>query len=253
MVMIKEFLSYRSHVIALVALFVASLALAQIPLFNYLGYEFSALIVLLWSLSAGLLTISLWNKREVQTNEGFAAFAARSLATVLLALVIPLVVIAVNAFFVKNCSFPQGFILFFLVTVLGVVFAHALSLVCLVAFPCRKKTSFVIAWIAVLAQIPYVGLTGPQIFAFNPILIKYLSRLHHCYPAFRWTFALTHSCLCRFLCYRFIWKYPYPHLSCSLHIPREGYPCCLYLSRSNPSTFKCLQSIISKTHNITPI
>ncbi|MCX6144265.1 MAG: hypothetical protein NTZ35_13700 [Ignavibacteriales bacterium] len=168
--MIKEFLSYRSHVIALVVLLVASLALTQIPLFNYLGYEFSALIVVLWSLIAGLLTISSWNKRELQVNEGFAAFAARSLMTVLLALVIPLIVIAVNAFFVKNCSFPQGIILFFLVTVLGVVFAHALSLFCLVAFPRRKKTSFVIAWIAVLAQIPYVGLTGPQIFAFNPIL-----------------------------------------------------------------------------------
>jgi tetratricopeptide (TPR) repeat protein len=170
MAMTKEFFSYRSHVIALVVLLVASIALTQIPLFNYLGYEFSALIVVLWSLSAGLLTLSLWNKRELKVNEGFAAFAARSLITVLLALVIPLVVIAVNAFFVKNCSFPQGIILFFLVTVLGVVFAHALSLFCLVVFPRRKKTSFVIAWIATLAQIPYVGLARPQIFAFNPIL-----------------------------------------------------------------------------------
>jgi hypothetical protein len=170
MVMIKELLSYRSHIIALVVLLVVSVALTQVPLFNYLGYEFSALIVLLWSLNAGLLTISLWNKRELHVNEGFAAFAARSLITVLLALLIPLVVIAVNAFFVKNCSFPQGIILFFLVTVLGVVFAHALALFCLVAIPRKKKTSFVFAWIAVLAQIPYVGLTGPQIFAFNPIL-----------------------------------------------------------------------------------
>ena len=170
MVMIKEFLSYRFHLIALAVLFVASVALTQIPLFNYLGYEFSALIVVLWSLIAGLLTISMWNKRKLQVNEGFPAFAVRSLTTVLLALVIPLVVIAVNAFFVKNCSFPQGIILFFLVTVFGVLFTHALSLFCVVAFPRRKKTSFVIAWIAVLAQIPYVGLTGPQIFAFNPIL-----------------------------------------------------------------------------------
>jgi hypothetical protein len=170
MAMIREFVSYRSHVIALVVVLVLSLLLTQIPLFNYLGYEFSAVIVLLWSLIAGLLTISLWNKRHVEANERFAAFVVRSLMTVLLALIIPFAVIGVNAFFVKNCSFPQGIILFLLVSVLGVVFVHAVSLFCLVAFPRWKKTSFVLTWIAVLAQIPYVGLTAPQIFAFNPIL-----------------------------------------------------------------------------------
>jgi tetratricopeptide (TPR) repeat protein len=170
MAMIKEYLSYRSHVIALVVLSIAALVLTQIPLFNYLGYEFSAVIALLWSLLAGLLTISSWNKRREEAHEGFALFAVRSLMTVLLALIVPFVVIGANAFFVKNCSFLQGIILFFLVTVLGVVFAHALSLLCIAAFPRLKKTSFVFAWIAVLVQIPYVGLTGPQIFAFNPIL-----------------------------------------------------------------------------------
>jgi hypothetical protein len=170
MLMIKEFLSYRSHIVSFAVLFFVSLALTQIPLFNYLGYEFSAVIVVLWSFVAGLLTISMWNKRKAEENESMAVFAARSLATVLSALVIPIVVIAVNAFFVKNCSFPQGIILYFLVTVLGVVFAHALSLICLSALPRRKKFTFAIAWIVVLAQIPYVGLTGPQIFAFNPVL-----------------------------------------------------------------------------------
>lgn len=170
MAMIKEFLSYRSHVIAFVVLLIVSLGLTQIPLFNYLGYEFSALIAFFWSLIAGLLTISLWNKREAQADERFATFSARSLMIALLALIIPVVVIVANALFVKNCSFSQGIILFFLVTVLGVVFAHALSLFCVVVFPRWKKTSFVISWIAVLAQIPYVGLTRPQIFAFNPIL-----------------------------------------------------------------------------------
>ena len=168
--MIKEFLSYRSHVIALAVLSIVAIVLTQIPLFNYLGFEFSAVIALSWSLIAGLLTISLWNKRRDPSNEKFAAFALRSLATVLLALLLPLVVIAVNAFFVKNCSFPQGIVLFFLVAVLGVVFTHAVSLLCIVAFPRWRKSSLMIAWIAVLAQIPYVGFTGPQIFAFNPIL-----------------------------------------------------------------------------------
>jgi hypothetical protein len=170
MAMIRAFLSYRSHLFALIVVLIVSLILTQIPLFNYLGYEFSAVIVLLWSLVAGLLIISLWNKREASSSVSFTVFASRSLMTVLLALAIPFLVMMANAFFVKNCSFPQGIILFFLVTILGVVFAHALSLFCIAVFPRWKKTSFVFTWIAVLAQIPYVGLSGPQIFAFNPIL-----------------------------------------------------------------------------------
>jgi hypothetical protein len=170
MAMIKDFLSYRSHVIALLTLLVVSLLLTQVPLFNYLGYEFSAIIVVVWSLVAGLLTISLWNKRQPETQEKFSAFARRSLLSVLVALLIPFVIIGINAFFVKNCSFPQGVILFFLVTVVGIVFAHALALFCAVVFPRSKKIGFVFAWIVVLSHIAYVGLTGPQIFAFNPIL-----------------------------------------------------------------------------------
>ena len=168
--MVREFLSFRFHIIALIALFVTAVILTQIPLFNYLGYEFSAVIDLVWSLLAGLLTISLWNKRSARDELQLGPFAIRSLAIVLLALFIPLLVIAVNAFFVKNCSFPQGIILFSLITILGVAFSHALALFCTIVFPRWKKTSFVIVWIIVLAQMAYVGLTGPQIFAFNPVL-----------------------------------------------------------------------------------
>jgi hypothetical protein len=170
MAMTKKFLSHRSHIVALGMLLLVSLLLTQVPLFNYLGYEFSAVIVIGWSLIAGLLTISLWNKREPQTEESFAAFIRRSLSNVLAALCIPLIVIVVNALFVKNCSLVQGVILFVLVTVFGIAAAHAISVFCIALFPRSKKTGFVIAWLLVLSQIAWVGLTGPQIFAFNPIL-----------------------------------------------------------------------------------
>lgn len=168
--MFKEFLSYRSHGVALLVLLAISLGSTQLPLFNYLGYEFSALVALVWSLVAGLLTISLWNKRTGPENQGMPAFVGRSLALCLAALLIPLVVITINAVFVKNCSFLQGSVLFFLVTIPAVIFAHALSLTIAVAFSRWRKTAFVLAWSVVLLHILFVTFTKPQIFAFNPIL-----------------------------------------------------------------------------------
>ncbi len=168
--MFKEFLSYRSHILALIVLLAVSFAATQIPLFNYLGYEFSALIALVWSLIAGLLTISFWNKGARSGTLDVNAFAVRSLALCLTALIIPLTVIAINALFVKNCSFLQGTILFLLVTVPGVIFAHAISVAASLIVRQWRKTVFVSAWLVVLVHILYVTLIRPQIFAFNPIL-----------------------------------------------------------------------------------
>ena len=60
--MLKELFLNRSVGAAVLVLLTVSLALTQVPLFNYLGYEFSASIATVWSLVAGLLTISLWNR-----------------------------------------------------------------------------------------------------------------------------------------------------------------------------------------------
>jgi tetratricopeptide (TPR) repeat protein len=149
---------------------VVSLLATRIPLFNYLGYEFSALIAIVWSLIAGLLTISLWNKDARRDDHGQSSFLVRSLTLCVLPLVIPLVVISFNALFVKNCSFVQGTILFGLITLPGVLFAHALALIVAVTVERWKKTVFVLLWILVLSHIAFVTFVRPQIFAFNPIL-----------------------------------------------------------------------------------
>ena len=168
--MIRELILYRSHAAALLVLLAVSLLATQIPLFNYLGYEFSALIALVWSLVAGLLTISLWNKEAGRDDRGQSSFLARSLTLSLFPLVIPVIVISLNALFVKNCSFMQGAILFGLITIPGVLFAHALAFIVAVTVERWKKTVFVLLWLLVLFHIPFVTFIRPQIFAFNPIL-----------------------------------------------------------------------------------
>lgn len=162
--------SYGSHKIAVLFLLIVSIALTQVPLFNYLGYEFSALIALLWSLEAGLLTISLWNKTVVKERTGISPFLVRSVVLGLVPLIIPLLVSTINAFFVKNCSFYQGAVLFFLIVLPASLLVQALTFLIAVSFSQWKKSLFVLTWILLLLHIAYVTIARPQIFAFNPIL-----------------------------------------------------------------------------------
>jgi tetratricopeptide (TPR) repeat protein len=162
--------SYGSHKIAVLLLLTVSLALTQVPLFNYLGYEFSALIALLWSLEAGLLTISLWNKTVEHERTAISSFLVRSAVLGLVPLFIPLLVSTINAFFVKNCSFYQGAVLFFLIVLPATLLVQALAFLIAVSFNQWKKFLFVFAWGLILLHIAYVTIARPQIFAFNPIL-----------------------------------------------------------------------------------
>ncbi len=168
--MIRELFSYRSQVTAFLVLSTVSLLATQIPLFNYLGYEFSALIALVWSLVAGLLTISLWVRDLGHDNRRQTTFLVRSITLCLVPLVIPVVVISINALFVKNCSFSQGALLFALITVPAVLFTHALAFFVAVTTEGWKKTVFILLWLLVLSHIAFVTFVRPQIFAFNPIL-----------------------------------------------------------------------------------
>lgn len=168
--MFRDLFFHRSHAAALLFLLILSLILTQVPLFNYLGYEFSALIALFWSLVAGLLTISLWKRGGYDQQPGTRPFIYRSMILGLVPLFVPLVIICLNAFFVKNCSFLGGSILFFLIVIPAVLFSQALALFVAVWIRGWKKTLFVLAWFIVLFHILFVTFTGAQIFAFNPIL-----------------------------------------------------------------------------------
>lgn len=168
--MFKELFSYRSHVAALIVLLVLSLFLTQVPLFNYLGYEFAAIIALGWSFIAGLLTISFWKKSGQEQHREIRPFIHRLPFLGLVPLFLPLLIICLNAFFVKNCSFLGGSILFILIVVPAVLFAQALAFFVAVWVRRWKKTTFVFVWFTALFHILYVTFTGAQIFAFNPLV-----------------------------------------------------------------------------------
>ncbi len=167
---LKQFLSYRSHRIAFLLVAVVSLACTQIPLFNYLGFEFSALIAVFASLVAGLLTISLWRKSQGEYEGRIFSFTLQCNIVLGLFLALPFVIITANALFVKNCSFLHGIILFLLIPVPAVIFAFSMALVISELVEKWRKVWFVVLWLLVLLHILYVTFTRPQIFAFNPIV-----------------------------------------------------------------------------------
>lgn len=154
-----------------------SVILSRIPLFDYLGYEFSAVLGIAAGLAAGLLTISLFsiqrsfNRRwsadhPAPSKRDFLSFAGQAVIVNELLLLIPLLLISLNALLVKNCSFTSGLAFFFLIPGITVFFAVALGLWTSVWLR-RPLTWYVIFFVLILLHPLYVTLTSPQLFAYN--------------------------------------------------------------------------------------
>lgn len=161
---------FREKTFVIVAVLYGAFAvlLAQIPLFNYLGYEFSASLGIFIGIVAGFTTIS-WYKKffPVQpSRKDFFSFVRRSLLKNAILLLIPLVLISLNAFFVKNCSWLEGIEFFLLFPIITMFFAFALALCCAILF---KKPAALYAVISALILFHPVYLTysRPQLFAYN--------------------------------------------------------------------------------------
>ncbi len=164
----KQLLSRRSYRIILLLLIVFTLACTQLPLFNYLGFEFSALLSLVASLLAGIFVIGEWGRTDVSIAP-LRFFLPIGAATLLL-LVPPLVIMLSNALLVKNCSLIQGFVLFLLLPVPAVLFSGSIALLLVVLLKRFRRTWFIITGVLILAHIAVVGFGSPQIFAFNPVI-----------------------------------------------------------------------------------
>ncbi|MEK6570500.1 MAG: hypothetical protein AABZ61_03960, partial [Bacteroidota bacterium] len=147
-----------------------ALALSQIPLFNYLGYEFSAAIGIVTGLLAGLLTISFFRKQfsdnAVVSKRDLFSFTLYAVATNAVLLLVPLFLISLNAFFVKNCSFADGLAFFFLIPVVTIFFAIALGLSTAAWFR-RSVLAYIVLFLLILLHPLYLALTKPQLFAYN--------------------------------------------------------------------------------------
>ncbi|MBI5473358.1 MAG: hypothetical protein HY961_13520 [Ignavibacteriae bacterium] len=147
-----------------------SLICTQLPLLNYLGYEFSTVIALVGTFIAGFATIksirgSLQNPQSQIPDHALSAFK-QSLILNFTLLIIPLIVMLTNAFFVKNCSLLEGIGFFLLVPVVSVVFSSSLGFFCAIHYR-LAKTVFVVIVLATFAEVLAVGYFTPAIFSYN--------------------------------------------------------------------------------------
>lgn len=149
-----------------IALALLSLVCTQVPLLNYLGFEFSALIGIVGGYCAGLVALSFAPRHGEHTYRHFASATGAGL----LLLVAPLVIISANALFVRNCSFADGLMFYTLGPIPAVIFVVALAVLVSTVVNRWRKTLLTIAVILVLSHILVVTLIAPQIFAFNPII-----------------------------------------------------------------------------------
>jgi tetratricopeptide (TPR) repeat protein len=153
-----------------VVLILFAIVCTRVPLFNYLGFEFSALTVLLVGYISGILVLVLWRQTNPECKSDIWRFIGRSAAASLVLLAIPFIISLANALFVKNCSVGDGVKLYALTVIPGVFFSISLALFVGVVFGKWRKTIFTVIYILILFHIPFVTLIRPQVFAFNPII-----------------------------------------------------------------------------------
>jgi tetratricopeptide (TPR) repeat protein len=170
MSMISYYVRTRAFQISVLILVVVSIICARIPLLNYLGFEFSVLIVLVAGFVSGILTLALWCRSGPEEKSDAWKCIGDIAAVQLVLLAIPLLISLGNALLVKNCSIGNGLQLYALIVVPGVLLSMSIALLLGVLFKKWKKIAFTAVYVMLLLQIPIVTILRPQIFAFNPLL-----------------------------------------------------------------------------------
>lgn len=150
------------------ALGVVSFLLLRIPLFNYLGYEFSVAIALVMPCISGVLTIRVI-RRRISSSDNLNAFRSDvrdAMLQCVTLLIIPLLLSVLNGVLVRNCAMDEGLLLFLLIPIVTTLWSVALAALCakLVTRPLALFTSMMAA---ALAYPLYIGYTLPQIYSFN--------------------------------------------------------------------------------------
>ncbi len=158
---------------------VLALVLATVPLFNILAFEFCAIITLCITFAGAHVAMTELQvmKRDPDVLTGSPRHIVlrcflRALRSNALLLILPLTIILLNAFRVKNCNFTEGFLFFFILPILSCVAVTAAGVFFNIWIAKR--------WLAYLAYLAFLILScvpaitnlifHPPVFAFHPIL-----------------------------------------------------------------------------------
>jgi tetratricopeptide (TPR) repeat protein len=157
----------RAFYLCVVVLVLLSILLTRIPLFNYLGFEFSIVIALAAGYTTGLLTIALWRQQSIQTKNDVWRFVLHASVAALTLTFVPFLIATANALIVKNCSFGDGIKFYMLLVLPTVLFSESLALLIAVLIDRWRKTGFSVLYLFILLHVPLLVFLYPQNFVYN--------------------------------------------------------------------------------------
>jgi len=170
-VMISLMKERRSWILASGYAALAVLA-ANTPMLDTLGYESAALFGLTAALAAGWYSIPhmklVSKSTTISDLFSFVRLALASGWTHALLLLIPVVVLMLNSFFVRNCSLAYGVLMFLLIPAVTVCFATSLAV--LVSKLFRGWGAYAAYYCAILLLLAHPVLqvvSRPQLYAYN--------------------------------------------------------------------------------------
>ncbi len=169
-ILLAYFRTTRIQIAALIYFLLAG-GLTQLPLFNYLGFEFSAIMTIPTAFISGILTIQFLREHRVKplTRRTWLFVIADYLNINFLLLLIPVIVISLNAFVVKNCAYWTGLSYYLLLPVCTMIFSVSLALIAGTIFR-KAMTMYTILVAVMLSHIVVITYTQPQLFAYNFVL-----------------------------------------------------------------------------------
>ncbi len=166
--------AYTTKPVIVTAGFLAlySIIVLSLPLFNYLGYEFSGAISFVIPVYVPVLSAILlqqrWSRQTNITMPVFDAAIKDFFIQNALLLLIPLLLALGTGLFVKNCSFGEGLLFYLLIPVVTAFWSVALFVFCY-----TMVRRYVVAYCAVMVIIMfyplYLGYFTPAIYSYNII------------------------------------------------------------------------------------
>ncbi len=160
----------KRFIISALVYLISSIVISRLPLFNYLGYEFSAAMTFVAAIICPVMTFSVLSERIISLSPTFQkeyrSAIVQSVAGHFTLLLIPLTVITVNAAFIKNCAYFEGLSYYILLPCITVIFCSALAGWCRIIFN-RFRLAYTLIVMVTLFYPLYIGFTTPQIYSYN--------------------------------------------------------------------------------------
>lgn len=167
----KNYFKDKFFIVAAVLYIITSIVILSQPLFNYLGYEFSALTGILSFIITSIYTYRIYTvKRSMPVKGSFSSIVSESLIKNSILLIIPLSAAVTNMLFVKNCSLINGLLFFALIPCITVLYSAALSIFVYTLFNRFKKIMLLLIFILIILFSLSEYYFNPQLFVYNPFI-----------------------------------------------------------------------------------